>query len=120
MASGLRWDLPDPTVSISSDPRLFELDRSTRAPNEVRHDLDEWFEALDQRSVDFWGEHSIVQILGIHEDGANLWIQIERVDVRRSGVMRVWAGISLDEALVAIKAALQNDTDDESSVTQPA
>jgi hypothetical protein len=98
---------------------VFELYRLAAVANEVRHDLDWWFEALDQRSVDFRGEHSIVQILGIHEDGANLWIQIERVDVRRSGVLRVRAGISLDEALVAIKAALQTNTDNESSVTQP-
>ena len=111
MASGLRWDLPDATVSTSSNPRVFDQYRSAAVPNEVGHDLDWWFEALDQRSVDFRGKPSIVQILGIHEDGANLWIQIERVDVRRSGVLRVWAGLSLDEALVAIKAALQTDTD---------
>ena len=76
------------------------------AMNNLWYTADWWFQALDQRSVAVGAQRWTMQVVGIHRDGANLWIQLESMDSVCRMVLQVLAGMSLHEALATITAIL--------------
>jgi hypothetical protein len=55
-----------------------------------------WFTALDQRVVAVGAERWMAQVVGIHVDGPDLWIQLAAAgDPSRSAVLHVTAGMRL-------------------------
>ncbi len=64
-----------------------------------------WFSALDQKLVAVGAERWIAQVVGIHIDGPDLWIQLAAAsDPSRSAVLHVTAGMRMDDALARIEA----------------
>lgn len=81
-----------------------------RAPEAVRSALDSavqwWFNALDQRRIRVRSGRWVVQVTGIHTDGADLWIQIAPAGhLTRSLVVHVSVQTTIDEAVAALEAA---------------
>mgnify|MGYP003577513510 CR=1 FL=1 len=112
MSSKLQSDPIQATAPAYSEARVSELNRPRAVPHDVRHGIDWWFEALDQRSLDVGTEHVTLQVVGIHDEDRNLWVQIECAeDAQRCVVVRVCADLTVDEALASITAALPSRSD---------
>lgn len=61
---------------------------------------DRWYVALDNQRIDVNGLSWVVQVDGIHTDGADLWIQLSRVGFDGRGVvLHVMPGVEIDQAL---------------------
>ena len=99
----------DVSGTASRLPQTPTID-AKRCPAALRatwHTADWWYRALDQRSVGVGADRLTVQVVGIHGEEANLWIQLESTtDSLRCGVLRVVAGTRLAEAVAAIAAIL--------------
>ena len=68
-----------------------------------------WFSAFDQKLVAVGAERWIAQVVGIHVDGPDLWIQLAAAaDPSRSAVLHITSGMRVDDALAgrdSIKSA---------------
>ena len=63
-----------------------------------------WFRALDQRTVDVGAETWVLEVLAIHADGGELWIQVANGGLpRQEIVLHIWRWTTLGQALAAIK-----------------
>jgi hypothetical protein len=69
-------------------------------------DPDDWFATLDERLVAIGDETCITRVLGIHPDGAYLWIQLayEKDDRERNVVLRVNGRTTTSDVLVALRS----------------
>jgi hypothetical protein len=70
---------------------------------------DHWFEALDSRCIDGRGEHWFVRVLGIHADGADLWIQVAAAGhPDECLVLHITPSVTLDDVLRTLRARLDD------------
>ena len=68
-----------------------------------------WFTALDQRPLSVGAERWSAQVVGIHPDGADVWIQLHAVrDPLRDVTVRVRPGMSVDPVLAAIETMIRD------------
>jgi hypothetical protein len=75
----------------------------------TRDDAQWWFTALDQRPLSVGAERWSAQVVGIHPDGADVWIQLHAVrDPLRDVTVRVQPGMSVDHVLAAIEAVIRD------------
>jgi hypothetical protein len=64
-----------------------------------------WFSALDQKVVAVGAERWVAQVVGIHVDGPDLWIQIAAAaDPTRSAVLHITSGMRIEDALARIES----------------
>ena len=74
-----------------------------------RDDAQWWFTALDQRPLAIGAERWSAQVVGIHADGPDVWIQLHAVrDPLRDVTVRVRPGMSLDHVLAAIETMIRD------------
>ncbi len=67
---------------------------------------DRWFAALDQRMIHVGAERWRAHVLGIHEEGGELWIQIVQAhDTTRSIVIHCWHMQGVEEVIAALRGA---------------
>jgi hypothetical protein len=70
---------------------------------------DDWFDALDNRRLDARGERWSVQVLGIHADGPDLWLQVALSDhLEESLVLHITPSVTLDDVLRTLRARLDD------------
>jgi hypothetical protein len=70
-----------------------------------------WFAALDQRCFGVGTARWTAQVVGIHVDGFDVWIQLERAgDPLRSLVLHVRPGMDLFGAVDAIEEMLRRES----------
>jgi hypothetical protein len=63
-----------------------------------------WHRALDHRSVEVGAETWVLEVLAIHADGGELWIQIANRDrPHQELVLHVWRWTTLGQALAAME-----------------
>jgi hypothetical protein len=71
----------------------------------------EWFTVLDQRPVSVGAERWRTQVVGIHEDGPDVWIQLQPLrEQLRDLTIRVRPGMSVDEVVTAIERLIRDAT----------
>lgn len=74
-------------------------------PSQARADW--WFEALDDRRIDAGGESWRAQVLGIHGEGDDLWIQVARAgNVGHSIVLHITPVVTVEDVVRALRARL--------------
>ena len=75
-------------------------------------DADDWFAALDERLVAIGDETCITRVLGIHPDGAYLWIQLacHRNDTEHNVVLRVNGRTTTTDVLAALRSQPPTDS----------
>ena len=85
-----------------------------RAPTAVRHDTrggtltESWYRALDHRAVDVGMQSWVLQVVAIHPEGAELWIQVANDDAPYEGlVLHVSRWTTLAQALAARNLELE-------------
>ena len=66
-------------------------------------DADEWFAALDRRVITAPEGQWITQILGVHSQGPEHWIQIARADEPESSLILHVAASTTVSAAVAVR-----------------
>ena len=75
-------------------------------------DADDWFAALDERLVAIGDETCITRVLGIHPDGAYLWIQLacHRNDADHNVVLRVNGRTTTADVLAALRSQAPSES----------
>ena len=67
-----------------------------------------WFTALDQRPLSVGTERWAAQVVGVHADGRDVWIQLDAVrDPLRDVTVRVRPGMSVEHVLAAIEQMIR-------------
>ena len=78
-------------------------DRSPAIPTE------HWFTALDQRLLSVDAERWLTQVVGIHQDGSDIWIQLQPLrEQLRDFTVRVRPGMSIDDVVTAVAAQIRD------------
>jgi hypothetical protein len=68
-----------------------------------------WFAALDQRWFSTGADRWLTQVVGIHEAGEDIWIQLETLGDQLRGVtVRVQPRMSLAEVVEAIETQIRS------------
>jgi hypothetical protein len=66
-----------------------------------------WFAALDQRWFSIAGDRTLTQVVGVHEDGQDVWIQMQTLGERlHEFTVCVRQGMSMPEVVRTIEALL--------------
>jgi hypothetical protein len=66
-----------------------------------------WFAALDQRWFSIAGDRLLTEVVGVHEDGGDLWIQMQTLGERlHEFTICVRHGTSMPEVVRAIETLL--------------
>lgn len=69
----------------------------------------QWFTMLDQRPVSVGSERWRTQVVGIHEDGSDVWIQLQPLrEQLRDLTIRVRPGMSVQDVVDAIEALIRD------------
>ena len=69
----------------------------------------EWFTTLDQRPVSVGAERWRTQVVGIHEDGSDVWIQLQPLrEQLRDLTIRVRPGMSVEDVVNAIETLIRD------------
>ncbi|HEY0871992.1 MAG TPA: hypothetical protein VGD94_00865 [Vicinamibacterales bacterium] len=69
----------------------------------------QWFTMLDQRPLSVGAERWRTQVVGIHEDGSDVWIQLQPLrEQLRDLTIRVRPGMSLDDVVTAIEKLIRD------------
>lgn len=67
-----------------------------------------WFTALDQRPLAVGPERWLTQVVGVHTDGSDVWIQLLPLrEQLRDFTIRVSPGMSLDDVLGEIQQLIR-------------
>jgi len=75
-----------------------------------------WFAALDQRWFGDGAERWLTQIVGIHEDGGDVWIQLQSIGEQlRDFTIRVCAGMSVADVVGAIERQIRSGAPSDST-----
>ena len=75
----------------------------------TRGDAEWWFTALDQQPLSVGAERWSAQVVGIHADGPDVWIQLHATrDPLRDVTVRVRPGMSIDHVLAAIETMIRD------------
>jgi hypothetical protein len=68
-----------------------------------------WFTMLDQRAVSVGAERWRTQVVGIHEDGSDVWIQLQPLrEQLRDLTIRVRPEMSVEDVLSAIETLIRD------------
>lgn len=69
-------------------------------------DADDWFTTLDERLIAVGHHTCVTRVLGIHQQGAYLWIQLsyEKADTEHNVVLRVNGRTTTADVLAALRA----------------
>lgn len=113
---GISPNIASNLVFVDARAITFIMQAITRGLTAVKPSHDErsgwntaarrWFEALDRKAITVGGTRWVAQVVGIHGDLPDLWIQLEsRHHTRRSLLLHVTLGTSVDDALAAIAAS---------------
>ena len=71
--------------------------------------VDRWFTMLDQRPVSVGAERWRTQVVGIHEDGSDVWIQLQPLrEQLRDLTIRVRPGMSLEDVVTTIEKLIRD------------
>jgi hypothetical protein len=66
-----------------------------------------WFSALDQRWFAIAGDRWLTQVVGVHEDGGDVWIQMQTLGEKlRDFTICVRHGMSMPDVVRAIESQL--------------
>jgi hypothetical protein len=77
-----------------------------RSPVNPTH---QWFTALDQRLLSIDAERWLTQVVGIHQDGSDIWIQLQPLREQvRDFTVRVRPGMSVDDVVTAVAAQIRD------------
>jgi hypothetical protein len=101
-------------VGVLDEPQVDALDLHALSPLSTEialgADADAWFVALDGRAIWVGTETCIARVMGIHEVGSTLWIQLSLFDDSLPGVvLQVDATHTLHDALDSLQSyALTN------------
>jgi hypothetical protein len=69
----------------------------------------QWFTMLDQRPVSVGAERWRTQVVGIHEDGSDVWIQLQPLrEQLRDLTIRVRPGMSIEDVVTAIETLIRD------------
>jgi hypothetical protein len=69
----------------------------------------QWFTMLDQRPLSVGAERWRTQVVGIHEDGSDVWIQLQPLrEQLRDLTIRVRPGMSLEEVVTTIEKLIRD------------
>ena len=69
----------------------------------------QWFTTLDQRPVSVGTERWRTQVVGIHEDGSDVWIQLQPLrEQLRDLTIRVRPGMSVEDVVTAIETLIRD------------
>lgn len=69
----------------------------------------QWFSVLDQRLLSVGSERWLTQVLGIHEDGSDVWIQVQPLrEQLRDFTIRVQPGMTVDEVVAAVEKLIRD------------
>lgn len=70
---------------------------------------DRWFRALDRRRIRAGTRCWVAQVMGIHSDGREIWVQIARgTSPDKSLVLHLSGWTTVDQAIAAMKAESGN------------
>ena len=73
-----------------------------------RAEAHQWFSLLDQRLMSVGTERWLTQVLGIHQDGPDVWIQLQPLrEQLRDFTIRIRPGASVDEVLTSIETLIR-------------
>ena len=71
-------------------------------------DAQRWFAALDQRLLSIDAERWLTQVVGVHVDGADVWIQIQPLrEQLRDLTVRVSPGMSVDDVVRSVETMIR-------------
>lgn len=75
------------------------------APGAEAH---QWFSVLDQRLLSVGTERWLTQVLGIHQDGSDIWIQLQPLrEQLRDFTIRVRPGTSVEEVIAMVEGLIR-------------
>lgn len=89
---------------------LSPVSRASSAPADEasRTDAQWWFAALDQRLLSIDAERWLTQVVGVHLDGEDVWIQVQPLrEQLRDLTIRVSPGMSVDDVVRSITAMIR-------------
>lgn len=70
-----------------------------------------WFTALDQRSLAVGADRWLTQVVGIHVDGGEVWIQLQSLPAQlHDFTIRVRPEMSVDDVVTAVEAQIRKAT----------
>jgi len=73
-----------------------------------RGDAQWWFSALDQRVLSIDAERWLTQVVGVHLDGADVWIQVQPLrEQLRDLTIRVSPGMGVDDVVRSIETMIR-------------
>jgi len=72
-------------------------------------DPHEWFTALDQRAISIGAERWLLRVVGIYEDGLDVWIQLEALGERlHEFILCVHPGMTIVHAVLAAERLIRD------------
>jgi hypothetical protein len=92
---------------------LSPVSRAGRASAEEasRPDAQWWFAALDQKPLSIGVERWLTQVVGVHLDGDDVWIQVQPLrEQLRDFTIRVAPGMGVDDVLGTIVTLIREAT----------
>ena len=85
--------------------------RSTVASESPRESAQWWFTALDQRSLAVGADRWLTQVVGVHVDGGEVWIQLQSLPAQlHDFTIRVRPEMSVDDVVTAVQAQILRAT----------
>ena len=91
-----------------SSPSIFGAGGDT-SEGILSRDANWWFTALDQRFFAVGAERWRTQVVGIHRDGLDVWIQLESLGEQlREFIIRVTPGTTVNDVVKAIETVIRD------------
>jgi hypothetical protein len=70
-----------------------------------------WFTALDQRSLAVGPERWLTQVVGVHLEGGEVWIQLQSLPEQlQDFTIRVRPDMTVDDVVTAVEAQIRSVT----------
>lgn len=70
-----------------------------------------WFSALDQRSLAVGAERWLTQVVGVHVEGSDVWIQLQSLPEQlQDFTIRVRPEMTIDDVVTAVEAQIRSVT----------
>ena len=70
-----------------------------------------WFRALDQRSLAVGAERWLTQVVGVHVEGGEVWIQLQALPEQlQDFTIRVRPDMTVDDVVTAVAAQIRSVT----------
>ena len=70
-----------------------------------------WFSALDQRSLAVGADRWLTQVVGVHVEGGEVWIQLQSLpEELQDFTIRVGPEMTVDDVVTAVEAQIRHVT----------